>query len=258
MVIRGNLIAGDDSITGMCSISKKKYLGSGLPTLGPVRMSLTANLQQCYKLNSPLPPLRILPQLCNHEELNMKISVSLALSCVFAFCMVLTTANAQTIYRPTNGSGYQNPPYAYDGNASTYAGGFVIGSNQNHVVSLVAFYQGFPAGKANPTSITLEVINSAQINADREQDGAVSLFYSTNNTSLGCGIAPDWHKIYVLQPPSGGGISSHSGTDKVTLPVTTNLTKVRVCGSVNIGGWSPVDPNDQASQLLYEIWIQET
>ena len=108
----------------------------------------------------------------------MKRPRTLSLGLILIFCTAVWVAEGttQTIYRPTQGGGYRNPTYAYDGDTATAAVGYVYGSDPNHVTSMSFIYYGFPSGKVSPSSVTLKIANSAQISVANVSQGAVSMY----------------------------------------------------------------------------------
>lgn len=149
---------------------------------------------------------------------------------------------AITILRPTaNGSNlgiYQNEGNAMDGNLSTFS------SPLGATSASEGFWFNFPAFSGTPIAVNLK-INSAAV-VDASSTDFVSANYSTDGLAF---TDPNkkWTGIYMIG--LGAPFTRSQQTDTVSLPTSTDLTKVMVDGSVF--GTVP-----QNNQQIFEIWIE--
>jgi CSLREA domain-containing protein len=152
---------------------------------------------------------------------------------------------AITTLRPTTfGSNlgiYQNQANAMDGNLSTFSSplGFTSISE--------GYWYAFPAFTGTPIAINLK-INSAAVVGSTQSD-----FASANYSLDGLGFtdpSKTWTGIYSI----GFGVpqTRSQRTDTVALPLSTDLTKLMVDGTV----CCTAPPTD--NQQIYDIWVEVT
>ena len=177
----------------------------------------------------------------------MKYSqIALSLLLTLACFTLQATAAAQTIYRPSSntavgGSGFDNPTNFYDGDLSTAATKSVVVGSHNAGGGASTQWQGFPAIVGTPTSIVLKIVSKAFAGAGTDISSQAVVTYSTNN-----GIT--WNTVYIVSP----GFRSEA-TDAIQLPLTTDLTAVRIRAAVTAAPGSV-----GASCTMYEGWVEVT
>lgn len=161
-------------------------------------------------------------------------------------------AAAQTTFRPTQSSGdFVSPALAYDGNLTTSA---FANAPSNGETAHFGSWSGFPSGNMNPSSVTLKVRSQASASGPAINTATVVTYYSATGAA-GCGVA-GWTQVFIVQPPNGGGFTSRGPTtDSIALSTAQDLTRVKVCTLVNAGSINGT--NAQASEFVYEIWIEE-
>ena len=173
---------------------------------------------------------------------------SMAIGIVLFTSSWISQATGQTTtYRPTTSSGdYTFPAKAYDGNLTTAASAQAPTAGGSS--STFSWWFGFPQGGMSPSSVTLKIKSSALVNGQQSQSAVASVLYSLNNGTT-------WVTVYSIQPPpTGGTVTRGPATDSITLPLSQDLTKVKIEAFLNVGAL-PV--HGSAQQSIFEVWIEE-
>jgi hypothetical protein len=142
--------------------------------------------------------------------------------------------------RPTvataNGVAYSNPTNAEDGNLATFAAGI---SAPNQQLS-GEIWSGFGSVGGTPTQINLKISSAA--NCGDTNDG-LELNYSVDGGNT-------WNLVYIMGLFGGSCVNRPQQTDVISLPLTQNLSQVKVLALFSSTGAS--------SHQVFDAWIEVT